>query len=84
MRVCCRSSDKHPGPNLLCHYQTDFADLYRRAAVYVAKILKRAKPADLAVQWPKNFELVINLKTAKQINVAIPRSKPYRADRVIK
>jgi ABC-type uncharacterized transport system substrate-binding protein len=68
----------------LISYGVDYVDLYRRAAVYVDKILKGVKPADLPVQQATKFEFVVNLKAAKQIDLTIPVRVLERANRVIK
>jgi putative tryptophan/tyrosine transport system substrate-binding protein len=68
----------------LMTYGVSFTDLFQRAAIYVDKILRGAKPAELPVEQPKKSELVINLKAAKQIGLVIPPNMLARADKVIK
>ena len=64
-------------------YGPDPVDLFRRAATYVDRILRGAKPGDLPVQFPTKFEMVLNLKTAKALGLAIPPSIQLRADEMI-
>jgi putative ABC transport system substrate-binding protein len=80
--ICER--DDYVESGCLISYSADEAESYRRAALYVDKILKGAQPADLPVERPTKFELVINLKTAKQIGLIIPPNVLARADRIIR
>jgi putative ABC transport system substrate-binding protein len=89
LAVKLRAPAIYPNRNLveeggLMSYGVNFAELYRRAAAYVDKILKGRKPAELPIEQPMRFELVINLKAAKQIGLTIPPNVLARADRVIK
>ncbi len=79
--ISSRNVEKHFG---LLAYAPDFIDTYRRSATYVDKILKGAKPANLPVVYPQKFDLIVNLKTAKQLGITIPPNVLYQATKVIK
>jgi putative tryptophan/tyrosine transport system substrate-binding protein len=83
-RLAATSDEPFAEVGGLISYGANRPMLYRRATTYVDKILKGAKPRDLPVEQPTKFELVINLKTAKQIGVTIPQSVLFRTDKVIK
>jgi putative tryptophan/tyrosine transport system substrate-binding protein len=83
MTVRCSAPIQVVDAGGLMAYDIDIPDLHRRAATYVDRILKGAKPSDLPVQQPTKFELIINLKTAKAIGYEIPAALVLRADKVI-